>query len=150
MKDISSPPQWENAADGAMLSAVKGRPVPDAIASAMVSVVEDDASLRDSLCVMLEATGFSVRAYASAEAFLADGAPRPACMIVDVELPGLDGIALLDRIGLDRPPAILISGAAREDLIDRARRYASFAFLRKPFDPARLVSTVTEAVNQAA
>lgn len=68
--------------------------------ASVVHVVDDDEAVRDSMRWLLEANGFQVRCFESAEAFLAAGPPRDpiACVLLDVRMPGLSGLALHDEL----------------------------------------------------
>ena len=79
----------------------------------LVHIVDDDASVRDSLMVLLESAGFTVRAYDSAVAFLQAASDRTAgCVLTDVQMPELDGLELQRRMGEQgiRLPVIVMTG----------------------------------------
>lgn len=118
-----------------------------------VYVVDDDAAVRDSLCALLEASGFLVRAFVSGNAFL-DHLPEVTngCLITDVRMPGLSGIevhqALIDRgIAL---PVIIISGHGDLPMAVKAMKAGAVDFIEKPFDAALLTASVTSAMDQSA
>ena len=106
-----------------------------------IAVIDDDDGIRVALASLLDSAGFGAATYASAEAFLARPGPqRFDCLIVDVNLPGLTGPALLQQIaaGGTAPCAILISG--RDDPATRAliRSAGAVPLLRKPFSDEEL------------
>jgi two-component system, LuxR family, response regulator FixJ len=114
-----------------------------------VHVVDDDDAVRDSLGLLLESAGFSVKTYASAAAFL-ENLPRPAsgCVLTDVRMPDLDGLALQRRlvelgIGL---PVIVMTGHADVPIAVEALKAGATDFLEKPFDDEHLVTAVRNAL----
>jgi two-component system response regulator FixJ len=115
-----------------------------------VALIEDDEAALDSLRLLLESRGFSVRGFASAEAFLAsmpdDGAP--ACIISDVRLPGLSGLDLqraLKAEGRDMP-VILITGHGDIAMAVTAMKEGAFDFVEKPYDVERLIAGIGKAL----
>jgi FixJ family two-component response regulator len=110
-----------------------------------IAVVDDDESVRAAMEQLLRAVSFAAVAYASAEDFLRS--PEAAgvdCLIVDVNLPGMSGVALLQTLAGrgSRIPAILIS--ARDDLTTRelVRGSGAVPFLRKPFGRNELFAAI--------
>src|SRR3954471_13033381 len=95
----------------------------------VVAVVEDDAPSRTALGRLLRAAGFEPALFDSAEAYL-DAAPTPSCVVVDVQLPGISGIELQQRLRAAEPaPPIIVITAAREAVIrDRAQQHGCAAF----------------------
>jgi two-component system response regulator FixJ len=118
-----------------------------------VHVVEDDAAMRDALCLLLRSAGFEVHSYQNAETFLAaGGCPPPICLLTDMRLPGMDGIALyrhLVRLGAD-PSAVVITGHGDIPMAVTALKEGVVDFVEKPFDPALLLDSVREASQRAA
>jgi len=115
----------------------------------LVHVVDDDASVRDSLAVLLESAGYAARTYASAAAFL-DAAPERAvgCVLTDVQMPELDGIELQRQMaqrGL-RLPVIVMTGHGDVPIAVEALKAGASDFLEKPFDDAQLLSAIASAV----
>ncbi len=116
---------------------------------ATVHIVDDDGRARDALAAMAEHAGFLVRAHATAEAFLAQAALDDAgCVVADVNLPGLDGLGLLERIGrCDRDlPVIVISGEGRVAPAVAALKAGAVDFLQKPVDRAAFTRCLAEAL----
>ena len=116
-----------------------------------VAVIDDDASVRRALGRLLRSAGLSVEAFATAEAFLgAPARPPPACLVLDVRLPGLSGLELQARLAAEgrRIPIVFIT--AYED--GQARRQALAAgaleFLAKPFDEGALLNALAVALGQ--
>jgi two-component system response regulator FixJ len=117
---------------------------------APIGVVDDDASVCDSLGVLLEAFGFPVLTYNSGSRFLADERHRRlGCLIVDHHMPemdGLDVVTALQREGLS-VPTILITGRLVEGVQARAAALGVAAVLEKPFPVARLIELVRAGLN---
>jgi two-component system, LuxR family, response regulator FixJ len=115
----------------------------------LVHVVDDDASVRDSLSVLLEAAGFSVRSYGSATAFLQAASQRTAgCVLTDVQMPELNGLELQRRLSeLDiRLPVIVMTGHGDVPIAVEALKAGATDFLEKPFDDSQLLAAVNSAI----
>ena len=115
----------------------------------LVHVVDDDAAVRNSLNLLLESAGMSVRTYNSATAFLA-AMPTlgPGCVLTDVRMPGLDGLELQRRLaGFGaRLPVIVMTGHGDVPIAVEALKVGAADFLEKPFDDAQLLAAVTSAL----
>lgn len=101
----------------------------------LVAVVDDDASVRRSTCRLVRSFGFAAEAFASAEEYLAsDRAAATGCLILDVRMPGIDGLELQRRLAGHEPriPIVFLTGRASDEEESRARRNGALAFLRKP------------------
>ena len=117
--------------------------------SAIVHVVDDDAAVRDSLGLLLESAGFSVRTYGSATAFLADLPQHAAgCVLTDVRMPELDGLALQRRLHEQgsRLPVIVMTGHGDVPIAVEALKAGAVDFLEKPFDDEHLLVAVRGAL----
>ncbi|MBB5206183.1 two-component system C4-dicarboxylate transport response regulator DctD [Inhella inkyongensis] len=116
-----------------------------------VLYVEDDPQVRESLVQTLELAGLNVRAFESAESLLAGFVPgRPVVAVSDVRLPGMDGLALLERLQLLDPslPVVLVTGHGDVAMAVRAMRIGAYDFIEKPFTPERFVDTVQRAIEK--
>jgi FixJ family two-component response regulator len=116
----------------------------------IVSVVDDDIRLLESLEDLLESAGYSVRSFRSAQSFLEDGAVLSAtdCLITDIGMPAIDGFQLKKLAKQARPelPVILITG--RHEIADQQRAIAQGnQFFRKPFDGQALLTAVNQALR---
>jgi DNA-binding response OmpR family regulator len=111
-----------------------------------IVIVEDDASLLGALTFALEADGFRVDAHASAETVLAAGA-EPDCLVVDLRLPGMDGLALIARLRERRvgAPAILVT-TNPDDRVRAAAEAAGVPIVEKPLIGGELRRRIDEAV----
>jgi DNA-binding NtrC family response regulator len=114
-----------------------------------VCVVDDDASIRESVESLLRAEGLRVETYCSAKEFLArPNAEGPGCLVLDVELPGLSGLELqreLFRAESDIP-IIFLTGHGNIPMSVRAIKAGAFEFLTKPFDPEDLLDAIQEGL----
>ncbi len=126
--------------------------MPDQETGAIV-VVEDDDGMRRAFERVLSAAGFHAVTFASAETLLhchaADGA---ACMVLDIDLPGLSGFELrreLVRTSSGHPPVIFITGHDDRSAREQAAALGAAAFLPKPFAGRVLVEAVTRALGEA-
>ena len=116
----------------------------------VVCVVDDDLAIRDSLQVLLELEGIEVHSYASAGELLRDAAlDEGGCLIIDVNLPDVDGIRLLDRLrrtGI-AAQAVLITAAGINDSLCSAADRLSAALLQKPLIAHELISSIKKALR---
>lgn len=117
-----------------------------------VFIVDDDESVRESLGPLIELEGWEARAYDCASAFLADdGAGGPCCLILDVSLPGLDGLGLQSVLAAERPemPILFITGVGDVPMSVRAMKAGAVEFLPKPFDDGHLLAAVRIALDRS-
>ena len=117
----------------------------------VVFVVDDDPSMRKSLRRLLASAGHSVRLFGSAHEFLQqkrDG--KPACLILDVRMPGLDGLKLQETLAKNDGsiPIIFISGYGDISTSVQAMKGGAMDFLPKPFSESALLNAVEEALDR--
>ncbi|MEZ0213705.1 MAG: response regulator transcription factor [Xanthobacteraceae bacterium] len=114
----------------------------------MVAIVEDDASARAALVSLVGAFGYAASGFADADSFLASGAAHQAdCLITDVRLPGLGGLALYRRLPRGRAlPTIVVTGFPDEASRAWALRAGIVAYLAKPVEPERLLACLRTAI----
>lgn len=114
----------------------------------MVFVVDDDGAMRVALERLLVSVGIAVRSFSSAAEFLAaDSAVNPGCLVLDLRMPGIDGLELQARLrdaGI-HIPIIMISAHGEVESAVRAMKHGAIDFLRKPYQPATLVARIREA-----
>lgn len=113
--------------------------------SKSVVVVEDDPSMSQAMARMLRVSGMIPVMFSSAEELLeSDDREAALCIIIDVQLPGLSGFALRDRLFAKgaMPPVIFITALDNPDARALAERPGTFAFLPKPFSGQTLMSTL--------
>ena len=114
----------------------------------LVSIVDDDESVRESLPDLLKEFGFASQTFSSAEEFLAsDGIARTQCLILDVAMPGMGGPELQQELNRRKfkIPIIFITGQRDETLGSRLIEQGAIACLIKPFSDAAML----EALNSA-
>lgn len=114
-----------------------------------VFVVDDDASVRDSLQTLLAAHHLPTKTFASAEAFLVNPDLNGGCLLLDLSMPGMTGEELqmkLDDRGVSMP-IIFLSGQADIPVVVRTMRRGAVMFMTKPFDSQELISHVREALR---
>jgi FixJ family two-component response regulator len=121
-------------------------------ASPIIFVVDDDISVRESLELLIRHEGLAVEAFFSAQEFLAR--PRvsvPSCLILDVSLPGLNGLELQKRIALDRHdmPIIFITGHGDIPMTVQAMKAGAAEFLTKPFGEEVLLKAIRNAIERS-
>ncbi len=121
--------------------------------SATVFIVDDDASIRSSLGLLMETDNLSYACFASADAFLAACGPNPAgCLILDVRIPGMSGLQLQDELALRNInlPIIFLTGYADVPMTVGAMRKGAVDFIAKPVNGAVLLERVHSALASNA
>jgi FixJ family two-component response regulator len=110
------------------------------IAVAHAFIVDDEEIVRGSLGRLLRAIGVPNTGFGSAEAFLAGYAGEPGCLIVDIRMPGMSGLDLLEELQRRRVtlPAIVITGHTDERSLQRLSSLRIVGLLEKPFSTAQL------------
>jgi FixJ family two-component response regulator len=115
----------------------------------IISVIDDDPSVRTATARLLRSLGFSVYAFASAQEFLSSPQlSETSCVIADVQMPGMSGVELQDYlIAHDHcMPIIFITAFPHDRVRERAISAGAICFLSKPFDEARLLECVERAL----
>ena len=115
----------------------------------LIAVVDDDDALRNSLDDLLQSVGFRVQGFASAEAFLqAQPAPETACLLLDVRLPGMNGLELQRQLGVMhwRIPIIFVTAYADDGVRAHALAAGAIAVLSKPCREADLLNAIEAAL----
>ncbi len=117
----------------------------------LISVVDDDISVRESLESLIRSVGMEVRVFASAEDFLNSAHARKAdCLILDVRLPGMSGVELHHRLlarGCRVPVAFITAHASDDRARSEAASDYTVAYLTKPFDEDELLDAVHAALK---
>lgn len=125
-------------------------PVPDG--KPIVFIVDDDISVRESLELLIRTAGWKPETFASAQAFLTrPPAEVPSCLVLDIELPGLNGLELQECITAERSemPIIFITGHADVPKTVRAMKGGAAEFLTKPFADDVLLRTIERAIERS-
>lgn len=120
---------------------------------AIVFVVDDDVSVRESLELLIGSAGWRVATFVSAREFLAH--PRvgfPCCLVLDVSLPDLNGLELQQRIVADHDdlPIVFITGHGNIPMSVRAMKAGAIEFLTKPFNDEALLTAIRAAMQRSA
>jgi FixJ family two-component response regulator len=118
----------------------------------LIAVVDDDAAIREAVQSLLRSMGFRAEAFASAQDFLQSGRlPDTACLIVDVRMPRMSGLALQQQLTTAQCPIPIIFITAHGDAETRTRalRAGAVAFLDKPFSDEALLRAVQAALPSA-
>ncbi len=114
-------------------------------------MVDDDKAMRDSVCMLLDSVGIACKPFSSANDFLTScDASNEGCMLLDVRMPGMSGMELLEIL---KPkgivlPAILITGHGDVPMAVRALKLGAFDFIQKPFNAQELLDRVHAAFKQ--
>jgi FixJ family two-component response regulator len=121
--------------------------------SAVVFVIDDDASMRDALSSLLRAVGWRVQTFATAADFIAEPRPpTPTCLVLDVRLPGTSGLELQRalRDQPDAPPIIFTTGHGDIPMSVQAMKAGAVEFLAKPFREEALLAAIDVALERDA
>jgi FixJ family two-component response regulator len=121
-------------------------------ATPIVFVVDDDISVRESLQLLIQCEGWYPETFASAQQFL--DRPRsfvPSCLVLDVSLPGLNGLDLQKRVAVERPdmPIIFITGYGDVPTTVQAMKAGAVEFLTKPFSDDAVLNAIRHAVERS-
>ena len=116
---------------------------------ARISIVEDDASMREAIKTLIGSMGVGVEEFSSAEDFLNSRPSQVDCLILDVRMPGLSGLELQRRLVADnRPvPIVFITAHYLEEERTRAIEAGAVAFLSKPFTEQQLLSAISASLT---
>jgi len=118
---------------------------------ALVFVIDDDLSVREAIRGLLRSAGLEVRAFSTAQEFLAHAPPSvPSCLVLDVQLPGLSGLDLQSRMAeLHREsPIVFITGHGDVPTSVRAMKAGAVEFLEKPFQEQALLDAIRSALER--
>lgn len=121
------------------------------MATELISIVDDDESVRRSTKLLIESLGFSVATFESAEAFLtSETRGGTSCLILDVQMPGMSGLQLQAKLAHDGQdiPIIFITAYDDNQSRRRAMQAGAVAFLDKPFTEHQLLQTIRSALQQ--
>jgi FixJ family two-component response regulator len=122
------------------------------ITSPIVFVVDDDVSMRESLEALIQDEGWHVETFMSAEEFL--NRPLefvPRCLVLDISMPGLNGLELQKRLAVERPdmPIIFITGHGNVPMAVLAMKTGAVEFLTKPFSDESLLTAIRNAIERS-
>jgi len=119
----------------------------------LVLVVDDDADVRDSLRMLLESVGVEVLTYPSADALLAADPfadPRPKCLLLDVRMPGMSGMALLEHLHTtgNEIPTVMVTGYGDIPMAVRAMKLGAVDFVTKPVNHQALLDLIQNTLRR--
>ena len=118
----------------------------------LIAIVDDDDALRSSLDDLIRSIGFRTQGFASAEAFMSSNEARnTACLILDVRMPGMNGLDLQRKIVAAnwRMPIIFVTSHGDDDARVRALKGGAVAFLYKPFREEELLNAIDAALKHS-
>lgn len=121
--------------------------------TATVFVVDDDEDVRHALRWLIESVDLKVATYESAEAFLAAYTPsQPGCLVLDVRMPGMGGLGLLEHLRANGIvlPTIIITGHGDVPIAVRAMKAGAMDFIEKPFTDQDLLDQIQRALKEDA
>jgi FixJ family two-component response regulator len=116
----------------------------------MISIVDDDKSVREAAKTLIVSLGYTTATFASAEEFLESGRlPDTACLITDVQMPGMSGVELQSHLTASGHgmPVIFVTGYPEESVRERALDAGAFGFLSKPFSEDSLIACLDRALE---
>ena len=116
----------------------------------MISIIDDDESVREATKGLVRSLGYEVVTFASAEEYLrSDRVRETSCLITDVQMPGMSGIELQDRLIADGQltPVIFVTAFPEEKIRTYVLKAGAFGFLSKPFDDEQLIECLDKALT---
>lgn len=119
-------------------------------AGTLISVIDDDESMRIAIVALVQSEGYEARGFASAEEFLRCGSVQSFdCVITDIQMPGMSGIELKWKLAACNcaVPVIMITARQELDLEERALASGAVSFLKKPFEADVLIACLEKAVK---
>ena len=118
--------------------------------TALISIVDDDESMREAIQSLLRSVGFRAKTFASGEQFLqSDQIENTACLILDVRMPGMSGLELQRRLMATqcRIPIVFVTAHGEEEARARALQEGAVDFLLKPFSEEALLNAIQAALH---
>jgi len=116
----------------------------------VISIVDDDESVREATKGLVRSLGFEAATFASAEEYLQSGNVRnTSCLIADVQMPGMTGVDLQDHLIArgHRTPVVFITAYPEQQTRDRALKAGAVGFLKKPFSDEQLIACLSDALG---
>jgi FixJ family two-component response regulator len=118
----------------------------------VISIIDDDASVREATATLVRSLGYSTAVFASAEEFLRSGQVwESSCLITDLHMPGMNGADLQDRLIANghQTPVIFMTAYSEDKVRNRVLDAGAFGFLRKPFDEDSLIECLDRALKES-
>ena len=119
--------------------------------SRVVAIVDDDGRVRISVADLLQSAGFAIKTFSSSEEFLNSGdQEKIGCLIVDVRMPRMNGLQLLEKVKQEQPdlPVVIVTGYRDDRVRERALRAGAAGFFYKPFSDLELLGAVNNAAKR--
>jgi len=139
--------QWRISADLIISPTIR---IGNLLKAPVISIIDDDESVREATKGLIRSLGYSAATFASAEEYLrSDLVSDSACLITDLHMPGMSGADLQDRLIADgrRTPMIFMTAYSEEKVRARVLDAGAFGFLRKPFDDEHLIECLDKALK---
>ncbi len=117
----------------------------------MISIVDDDRSVREALKRLVRSHGYTTAAFGSAEEFLdSTELKKTACLITDVQMPGLNGVELRDHLVASghHIPVVFITAYPEQKVEQRVLQNGAIGYLSKPIEEGRLIDCIDVALKQ--
>jgi len=118
---------------------------------ALIAIIDDDASVCRALQRLIRSFGMRTAAFASGELFLLDlaTAERPDCVLLDVQMPGMNGLEVQRRLALEGValPLVFITAHEEDGIAERAMAAGALGFLQKPFTDQSLIELIRRALQ---
>jgi FixJ family two-component response regulator len=121
--------------------------------SHVISIIDDDPSVREATQSLIRSLGYDAQAFASAEEYLqSDSVNDSSCLITDLHMPGMSGTDLQDRLIAEgyQIPIIFVTAYYEDRVRDRVMDAGAFGFLRKPFNDESLIACLDRALNSSS
>jgi FixJ family two-component response regulator len=115
----------------------------------LIGVIDDDEFMRDALSRLLRSAGYKCAAFSSSQEFLDSGPAETDCLLLDIQMPGLNGLELQAKLReMDRGiPVIFVTAKADNEARARALRQGAAAFFTKPFNDDALLGAIESAMQ---
>ena len=117
----------------------------------VISIVDDDASIRRALARLIHPTGLPVETFTSAEEYLSStGSIARGCLVLDIQLNGMSGLDLFEQLvsAGQAPPVVIITAHDTPQARERAKEFGAVAFIAKPFDASAMLEAIGHAVGR--
>lgn len=121
--------------------------------SHVISIIDDDPSVREATQSLIRSLGYDAQVFASAEEYLqSDSVNDSSCLITDLHMPGMSGTDLQDRLIAEgyQIPIIFVTAYYEDRIRDRVMDAGAFGFLRKPFNDESLIACLDKALNASS